>query len=236
MGETMAKRRRSPSPANPLELIRQLHEQLKQCPRLPPPWDAYQTDNPFGHHNLLKRLEEGLHIPGFGPSRHFVHRGNPLQPTEFFPDRCWAIQVMPSFHNWGLFAVFESRSLVRCAFVCKGTSPDKPDLEYIVADLFRNVEGWSDPVLAILNQGALVPMPDRSHPEGELSMTLDGISYLLRVQTSDISAVLQFSNPKGERYRGLARAAYTLADEVAEEIKNPQISSFLRTWRDYSRG
>src|SRR5262245_13746992 len=111
----MAKRKKPESKPDPLALITQLHEQLKQCDRLPPPWDAYQTDDPFGHRNLIKRLQEGLRIPDFGPTRHIFHRGTPPEKAEFFPDRCWAIQVMPSFHNWGLFAVFESRSLIRCA-------------------------------------------------------------------------------------------------------------------------
>jgi hypothetical protein len=231
----MAKRKKPPLKPKPLDLIRQLHEQLKQCDRLPPPWDAYQTDDPLRHHNLFKRLEEGLRISSFGPGRQSVLRGEPPRQELFWPDRCWAIQVMPSFHNWGLFAVFESRSLVRCAFVCKGHLPDQPQLDYAVVDCFFGVQEWQDPALVVLNRGEMVPTPDRNHPEGELWATQDGIGYMVRFETSDVRAVLQFANPRSEQYRALERAAYTVAQGVAKSLDHPQVSSFMRVWKGYSR-
>ncbi len=75
--------------------------------------------------NLTQRLVDGLEIGAFGITRHRVVRDKSEKSESFYPDRCWSITVMPSFHNWGLFAVFESRSLVRCTFVARGDMLDK---------------------------------------------------------------------------------------------------------------
>ncbi len=185
--------------------------------------------------DLNNRLLEGLRIPVFRPTRHLIRRGDQSEQTEFFPDRCWSITAMPSFHNWGMFAVFESRSLVRCAFVCKGDVPDEPDVDYAVVDCLFRIADWSDPVLDILTRGPLAPTPDRSRPEGTAVATLDGIGYFLQVETSDVSATLRFANPRGSHYRSLERAACDLAKRVSRVIEHPQVSSFVTTWTNYVR-
>lgn len=182
-----------------------------------------------------KRLLEGLRIPALGPARHLISRGEPSEQREFFPDRCWSITVMPSFHSWGMFAVFESRSLVRCAFVCKGDMPDKPDVDCVIVDCFFEIAIWSDPVLDILTRGPLAPVPDRSQPEGTFWATCDGIGYVLQVETLDLSATLRFSNPSGSHYRSLERAACDLARRVSRVVEHPQVSSFVKTWMSYVR-
>src|SRR5207302_10967935 len=133
---------------------------------------------------------DGLCGPDFSPTRPVLQRGTPPQKEEFFPDRCWAIQVMPSFRNWGLFAVFESRSMIRCAFVCKGEVSDKPAPDYVVVEHFTEPEAWTDYLLKTFNRGELAATPDRSRPEGEMWATMDGVGYLLRVATPDVRAAL----------------------------------------------
>lgn len=182
---------------------------------------------------LNERLLEGLGIPTLGPARHLIRRGEGAEEREFFPDRCWAITAMPSFHNWGLFAVFESRSLVRCAFVCKGDVPDNSAIDDAVVDCLLQIPEWSDPVMDLLTGGPLAPVPDRSMPEDWASYSLDGIAYVLRVESRDISATLRFSNPRGRHYRSLERAACDLARRMARLIEHPQVSSFVETWRSY---
>jgi hypothetical protein len=181
------------------------------------------------------RLVDGLRIPAFGPSRHFIRRGDSA-PEEFFPDRCWAITAMPSFHSWGMFAVFEGRMRVRCAFVCRGDMPDKPGLDFVVADALFEAAGWSDPVVELLSRCAAAPEPDRSLPEGQFWATADGIGYALQVETRAVSTQLRFSNPREAYYRTLARAANDLAKKVSREIRHPQVSSFVNTWEGYIRG
>lgn len=217
MGHTMAKTRKVPSPAPGEEIIGRVERRFSQA------------------NDLYQRLTEGLRIPAFGPARHCIRRGDPVEQQEFFPDRCWAITVMPSFHNAGLFAVFESRSLVRCAFACRGDMPDKPAAEDCVVDCFFEVAEWSDPVLEILTSGPLAPVPDRSQPEGMMRGSLDGIGYVLRMATPDISATLRFSNPREGHYRALERAACKLARRVARVVEHPQVSSFVKTWMGYVR-
>lgn len=186
-------------------------------------------------HNLCRRLLDGLQIPAFGICPHLIRRDDQSEPTEFYPDRCWFIIAMPSFASWGMFAVFESRSLIRCAFACKGDLPDKPNLECAVVDCFFEVGEWSDPVLDLLTKGPLAPTLDRSHPEGSMVGTCDGIGYDLQVVTEDVSATLRFSNPRGSHYRSLERAACDLARRVARGIGHPQVSSFVKTWLGYVR-
>jgi hypothetical protein len=214
----MAKREKSTTGSDTADFFRSLEERV------------------HGPGDLTKRLVEGLRIPALGPARQFIYRGNPPEQKEFFPDRCWAITVMPSFHNWGLFAVFESRSLVRCAFVWKGDMPDKPEIDYAVVDSFFEISDWSDPVLDMLAKGPLAPVPDRSQPEGRSWATCDGIGYFLQVDTPDVSVNLRFSNPLGSHYRSLQRAACDLARRVSRVIENAQVSSFVRTWAGYVRG
>lgn len=182
-----------------------------------------------------QRLLEGLRIPAFGPARHHIRRGDPPTTSDFFPDRCWSITVMPSFHKWGMFAVFESRSLIRCAFVCKGDIPDKPNVDWAVVDCFFETGEWTDPVLDILCKGPLAPDPDRSLPEGNFRMSADGISYFLQVKTTEMSATIRFSNPRNSHYRSLERAACDLASRVARGIDHPQVSNFIKTWMGYVR-
>lgn len=185
--------------------------------------------------DFQQRLLDGLKIPGFGPVRHLIRRGDQARPTEFFPDRCWSIVVMPSFGSWGMFAVFESRSLIRCAFVCRGDLPDKPDSDYAVVDCFFEIGEWSDPVLDLLSKGPLAPTPDRSYPEGMMMLACDGIGYRLHVVTADVSATIGFSNPRGGHYRSIERAACDLARSVARRIAHSQVSSFVKTWTNYVR-
>jgi hypothetical protein len=213
----MAKREKKSSPPNSEEIIRRLGSVLPQG-----------TD-------FNKRLAEGLRIPAFGPGRQLIRRGTASEKREFFPDRCWAITAMPSFHSWGMFAVFESRSLVRCAFVCRGDMPDRSALDYSVVDCFFEIAEWSDPVLEVLTRGPLAPIPDRSQPEGMMLKTCDGIGYLLQVETTEVSATLRFSNPRGGHYRSLERAACDLARRVSRVVEHPQVSNFVKTWMCYAR-
>jgi hypothetical protein len=213
----MAKRGKKPLPSFSEEVIRRLESQLGQG------------------NDLNQRLVEGLSIPAFGPARHLIRPGDVAEQREFYPDRCWAITAMPSFHSWGLFAVFESRSLVRCAFVCRGDMPDKPAADCAVVDCFFEVAEWSDPVLDIVTRGPLAPVPDRSQPEGMMWASCDGIGYVLQVATPDVSATLRFWNPRGSHYRSLERAACDLARRVARVVEHPQVSNFVKTWMSYVR-
>jgi hypothetical protein len=213
----MAKRHRKTMPPITDEMIRQFASRF-------PDADDFR-----------RRLLEGLQISTTGPARHLLRRGEQLGIQEFFPDRCWNIIAMPSFHSWGLFAVFESRSAIRCAFVCKGEIPEKPDMDCAVVDCFFEISEWEDPVMDLLSRGPIAPIPDRSLPEGTILTSCDGIGYVLQVETPDVSAVLRFSNPNGSHYRALERAACDLAAHVARVIQHPQVSSFVKTWRSYVR-
>jgi hypothetical protein len=211
----MARREKNPSQSLTEEMIRRLENFFPQGS------------------DLVNRLVQGLRIPAFGPARHFIRQGEAQR--EFYPDRCWAITAMPSFHSRGLFAVFEGRSLVRCAFVCKGDIPDKPALDFVVVDSFFESADWTDPVIDILTKGPLAPVPDRSYPEGTIWATCDGIGYLLQVATPDVNATLRFSNPRSSHYRSLERAACDVARRVSRVIEHPQVSSFVKTWLSYVR-
>ncbi len=106
-------KRSSNSKPDPLQLTQELHAQIKACDRLPPPWDAYQTDDPPGYHDLSKRIAESLKIPSLGLSRHSIKPDESSERFDFFPDRVWTIEARPSFHSAGKIAVFESRSSAR---------------------------------------------------------------------------------------------------------------------------
>jgi hypothetical protein len=64
---------------------------------------------------------------------------------------------------------------------------------------------------------------------------MDGIGYVLRVESRDVLATLRFSNPRSSHYRSLERAACDLARKVAHKIGHPQVSSFVNTWMGYVR-
>ena len=216
-------------------LVQELHAQLKKCDRLPPPWDAYQTDDPVGHHDLAKRLRSALRISSLGPSRHMVRSNDGDERQEFFPDRTWNIRVMPSFHGHGLVAVFEGRSQVRCAIVCRGDLPDRPDADYVVVDHFCDAEEWDDPVLPIVQSIDLAPTPDRRGPDGISMSTLDGISYSFCIETDELHCSIRFSNPRFGVYRKLERACYNAATRISKHIDDPQMSNFIKTWKSYTR-
>ena len=228
-------KRSSNSKPDPLQLTQELHAQIKACDRLPPPWDAYQTDDPPGYHDLSKRIAESLKIPSLGLSRHSIKPDESSERFDFFPDRVWTIEARPSFHSAGKIAVFESRSHVRCAIVCKGNLPDKPDADYVVEELFCAADDWSDPVLPVIDEFQLAPTPDRDKEEGRLMLYSDGISYVFSACTLDAKSIIQFSNPRSGIYRRLARACYTAAKQIAERVSNPQVSNFVKVWKSYAK-
>lgn len=231
----MAKRSGKSSKPDPFTLIQELHAQLKECDPLPPPWDAYQTDNPKGHHKLPERLQAALKIPSLGPSRHMVTSADGTK-EEFFPDRIWTMKVMPSFRNYGLVAVFEGRSKVRGSVICKGDLPDKPDADYTVVDQILNANDWSDSVLPIIQSLNIAPTPDRTLPDGNFMSALDGTSYSFQVETHDVATAIRFSNPKDGPYKKLAMACCDAATLIAKMANHPQVSSFVNSWRSSLHG
>jgi len=183
---------------------------------------------------LRERLVSRLRIPCIGPARHVI-RSDKDDKSEFFPDRVWSVSVMPSFHSHGLIAVFEGRSHVRCAIMCKGNLPDKPDADFALVDRFLGIEEWDDPILPAIGALELAPTPDRSLSDGNFISTLDGIGYMFEIETHDISASLRFSNPRAGAYRKLERGCFEAAKRIAKEADDPQVSNFLKTWRSYLR-
>lgn len=231
----MTPRNRKSSNPDPFALIQELHRQLRKCDPLPPPWNAYQSDDPKGHNNLLKKLQSALRIPSPGLSRHVIPSADGAAPVEFFPDRVWSMKVMPSFRNYGLVAVFEGRSKVRCAVICKGDLPDKPDADYAVVDQFMDADQWRDPVLAVMDSIELAPTPDRSGPDGSTRLTLDGTSYSFRILTDAATTSIHFSNPAPGPYRKLAQACCDATKTIAKMAEHPQVSSFVNSWKSSLR-
>jgi hypothetical protein len=171
-----------------------------------------------------------LRIPGPGTSRHILdHEGKKIQ---FFPDRVCSLNIDPSFDGGGLLAVFESRSLVRCAFLYEEEAEDS-ETNIIVADCLFKPEEWENPVIKAIHAIDLLPTPDRTLPEGASIITLDGIGYKLRLTVQGVHLSICFTNPWQAEYKELENTCYYCGRTVATKPGNRSIDHFMNVWESY---
>lgn len=136
---------------------------------------------------------------------HTLRRDDRVKVGTVLVHRIWRAEFRPSFHEHGGLVVAYTDHGTRAVL---RTMPDDP-----IADVRPQpalLVDWADPVLDLLAAVTLVPTKF-SPPD----LFLDGIGYVLRVQTEDLTLDIDFSNPTRPPALDLERAIFDAARVVA---------------------
>jgi len=140
--------------------------------------------------------------------------------TDFDAWDGWAAVVQPSFHKWAALA--HDREKSRALFV---TEPETPDAWSHAQPV--DVAGWTDPVDEQLKRGVML------HRETAERVARDGIGYALRTRHADVSAQLEFANPRRPSFVALQHALVLAAREISRRQSDRPSAAYLDVWAKY---
>jgi hypothetical protein len=135
----------------------------------------------------------------------------------------WIAYIMPSFEPTAALAVVHEKERVRGAFAFTEKSLDQTENISIIQVDFPAT--WVDTVTQTLQNFELF------NQSGGLS--LDGIGYLMLIDTWVARAEIEFSNPQTHSFVALEKSLFQVAQEITQLSGDHTQYKIIKTWREY---
>ena len=171
-----------------------------------------------------------LGISELRTGRHILRDERGWRDDETWVTRLWHAKIMPSFDDWGLVGLaefseseFRGRHHPACMKAAVVTFEQGSDVP--------RVSEWaelpSDPLRALVRAVDLMPE--------DQSRCLDGISYMLTIDGSELSTRLCLSNPTQPGLVAVQAALLEVCERVQEATQSKALRAFLKTTSEYTR-
>ncbi len=160
---------------------------------------------------LEKSLASYLGLSDLRSGGHVIRDKNGWRENEKSIDYIWIVQISRSFIGWGgIFSIkfneikFREHSnneeLVQGAFICNQEGIEQV-YSRTLQDLTKDIVGHFQFNLFEANKG----------------ITLDGVSYNVRVMAHNVDTFIQLNNPNTEDWRKWEQEVWTLGKELANK-------------------
>lgn len=133
--------------------------------------------------------------------------------------KLWVAEIAPAFTAPGYVALLTTEQRRLAAFAVPGTP------SVVIAGPIEVAAAWADPVADALH-----------HFDGwsaERGVSLDGVSYTLFFDTSDLRCAIGFSNPRALGPLALEQALFQVVEMLATKDTGGPVAQFLRDWTPY---
>jgi hypothetical protein len=172
---------------------------------------------------LNQQIFSALNLEGFRTGWHTLHGKDDQEVSKRSVCGLWIAYISPSFEPSAALAVaYDDKECIRGALTFSESDMPFRDLTTVCAEFPR---GWSDPVTNILQNINLFDLNG--------GKSLDGIGYLLQVDTYACEAALDFSTPQTPAMIDLESAMFKVAQEVVKFSDSSKENSYLNIWARY---
>lgn len=162
-------------------------------------------------------------MEGFSTGRHTINDKDGHVLSKRWVLGIWLAYISPSFEPPAALAVvYDDKECIRGALTFSESDMPFRDLTTVCAEFPR---GWSDPVTNILQNVNLFDLNG--------GMALDGIGYLLQIDTNACEVALDFSTPQTPAMIDLESAMFEAAQEIVKSSNGAQENNFLNIWAGY---
>lgn len=168
---------------------------------------------------MRTNLESGLNDGRAG--RHITKDISGHITSDFFVNRLWTTNILPSFNVSARIVVIYQPTYYRIAFGV-GASPDNVSSSVVQVELPKT---WVDPLETILCK------LDLFHSESSLS--LDGIEYDFYYSTLASETHIRFANPSDLQFIKLEKAFFSVAETVVNKKGQRAENDYFDIWRKY---
>lgn len=172
---------------------------------------------------LNQQIFSALKLEGFSTGWHTIDDKDGGEASKHWVRGLWMAYVSPSFEPPAALAMaYDDKQCVRGALTFSESDTPFRDLTTICVEFPRD---WSDPVTNALQNINLFDLNG--------GMALDGIGYLLQVDTNACEVALDFSTPQTPAMIDLESALFEAAQEIVKSSNGAQENNFLNIWARY---
>jgi hypothetical protein len=173
--------------------------------------------------SLDSQIIAALNLNGLNAGRHVLRDERNWKIGEYWVTGIWVVYILPSFHSPAALAIVYEEEKIRGVFVTSQGTPQIVETTSAVSIEFKS--DWPDPVANILRQCDLLNF------NGGIS--LDGIGYVLQVDTLASRTSISFFNPTTHPLIELGELFFEIASEIVHQVGGSLEKAYLDTWRGY---